>query len=135
MAGFTFGHFDDLQARLRQPIAPRVGAFACCELGWDLERLLWPASPLWVIQNRGGCVEAWQALEPAEDLILLSHVGCRFLGLTSLEEHFQLQLRWLRGVPELPRVHLWGLDRERQLLVYDGRAGRMERRGNISLAN
>lgn len=132
----TRGHFGILQSRLRQPEADfRVAGVACCELGWDFERILHPCQPLWVIQNAGGTVGEILDLEIPDELVLFSHIGCRFLGFTSVEEHFALQLGRLQRMPKWSaalqqsrlKLHFWILGDEHKLFVYDGSSGSWRR--------
>lgn len=92
----TQGSFWGLQRRIREGQAPDLGCVTCCELGFDLDRLLHPVRPRWIIQNAGGCCSALESIGPLPaELILLSHPGCHFLGSASVEEHLYRQIQCL----------------------------------------
>jgi len=54
LPSLTQGSFWGLQRRIREGQAPDLGCVTCCELGFDLDRLLHPVRPRWIIQNAGG---------------------------------------------------------------------------------
>lgn len=118
------GSFWGLQRALQEGTPPRLGCITCCELGFELDRLLYPFLPTWVIQNAAGmCSELSPLLPQVEEFLILTHTNCSFLDDCSWEEHLERQLTLLEGAPlaSIPegsaKVHPWVL-RDGHLAVY-----------------